>query len=263
MSHTDKKISKTEEKKGGHIILVTGGNRGIGLEIVNSLSKDKNNTVIFTCRSEDEGGKALKAFKKAGKNNVVYLRLDLNDEKSIDALIKNVLKEYHHVDILVNNAGIFSDGTPTGPVSGLSTSITEVYNQFTVNTVGPLRLTIGFLPQMKERNFGRIVNVASIMGSLAGMTADSVPMYGPSLGYRISKTALNTVTRVFAAEVKDKNILINSMCPGFVKTDMTGGANSPATRTPEEGADTAVWLATIDDKGPRGGFFSERKQYDW
>jgi len=258
---SDKKISKTEAKE-GHIILVTGGNRGIGLEIVNGLSKDKNNTVIFTCRSEEEGAKALKGFKKAGKNNVVYLRLDLNDEKSIDALIKNVLKEYHHVDILVNNAGIFSDGSPNSPVSALSTSLTELHNQFTVNTVGPLRLTIGFLPQMKERNFGRIVNVSSTMGSLAGI-ADNIHLYGSSLGYRISKTALNTVTRVFAAEVKDKNILINSMCPGFVKTDMTGGENSKATRTPEEGADTVVWLATVDEKGPRGGFFRERKPIDW
>jgi len=253
--NNDKKTEDTKDGK-GHIILVTGGNRGIGLEIVNSLSKDTKNTVIFTCRSEEEGAKALKLFQKAGKNNVVYLPLDLNDEKSIDTLIKNVLKQYHHVDILVNNAGIYSDGTPNGAVSALATSITEVYNQFTVNTVGPLRLTIGFLPQMKENNFGRIVNVSSTMGSLTTM-GDS------SLGYRLSKTALNTVTRVFAAEVKDKNILINSMCPGFVKTDMTGGQNSKATRTPEEGADTAVWLATVDDKGPRGGFFRERKPIEW
>jgi len=256
---SDKKDDKrTEDNKDSRIILVTGGNRGIGYEIVNGLSKDKNHTVIFTCRSEEDGEKALKLFKTAGKNNVVYHQLDLSDEKSIDSLIKYVLKEYQHVDILVNNAGIFSDGTANNQVNCLSTSVTQVYNQFTVNSVGPLRLTVAFLPQMIQRNFGRIVNLSSRMGSLTLM-GDS----NASLGYRMSKAALNAVTRVFSAEVKDKNILINSMCPGFVKTGLTGGENSKATKTPEAGAETAIWLATVDEKGPRGSFFREGKVLEW
>jgi len=230
---------------------VTGGNRGIGVEIVNGLSKDKNNLVIFTCRKPEEGAAALEKFKKQGKNNVLYRPLDLDDDKSVDSLIASVLQEFKYIDWLVNNAGILIE---TGPAS--ATNISDVVKQFHVNTLGPLRLIIGFLPAMKERNYGRIVNMSSGMGQLSEMN-------GGYVGYRVSKAGLNVLTRSFADELKGKNILINSMCPGFVKTDMTGGEKSKATKTPEQGADTAIWLATLGDDGPRNGFFRDRKPLAW
>jgi len=115
----------SEHKTETRIVLVTGGNRGIGFEIVNGLTKIESNTVILTCRKEEDGLKAVEHFKELGRNNVVFRRLDLNDEKSIDELIKSVLTDFHHVDCLVNNAGIFSDGTSQSPVIASSTSVIE------------------------------------------------------------------------------------------------------------------------------------------
>jgi len=246
---TSTKDEKSSSSK--RIALVTGGNRGIGVEIVNGLSKDKNNLVIFTCRKADEGAAALAEFKKAGRTNVLFRPLDLDDDKSVDALITNILQEFKYVDWLVNNAGVLVDSKPAS-----STNIADVSRVFHVNTLGPLRLILGFLPAMKERNYGRIVNMSSGMGQLSDMN-------GGYVAYRVSKAGLNVLTRAFADEVKDKNILINSMCPGFVKTDMTGGENSKATKTPEQGADTAVWLATLENDGPRNGFFRDRKPIPW
>jgi len=246
----------TEQKIPNRIVLVTGGNKGIGLEIVNGLSKIESNTVILTCRKEEDGLKTVEHFKKLGRNNVEFRRLDLTEEKSIEALIKNILSDFKHVDILVNNAGIYLDGKIGNRVLASATSIPELELQMKVNTIGPLRLMSAFIHKMKERNFGRIVNMSSMLGSLSAN-------YSHSLGYRISKTALNMITRTFASEVEDKNILINSVSPGYVRTDMTGGENSKAPRSAEEGADTAIWLAMLDDKGPRGGFFQDRKPLDW
>jgi len=234
------------------IALVTGGNRGIGFEIVNGLSKNKNDLVIFTCRKAEDGAIALEKFKQLGKNNVVFRQLDLEDDRSIDSLITSVLEEYKYVDWLVNNAGIYLQSSS----STLSTNVADVMKQFQVNTLGPLRLIIGLVPAMKERNYGRIVNMSSHLAKFDEMTEGKV-------GYRISKAALNVLTRTFADDVKDKNILINSMSPGWVKTDMSGGEKSQATRTPAEGADTAIWLATLENDGPRGGFFYDRKPISW
>jgi NAD(P)-dependent dehydrogenase (short-subunit alcohol dehydrogenase family) len=121
------------------------------------------------------------------------------------------------------------------------------------NVYGVLRVTQALIPLMKKQNYGRIVNVSSGMGQLHDMG-------GGSTGYRISKTALNALTRIFASELQGTNILVNSVCPGWVKTDM-GGEN--ASRTPEEGVDTIVWLATLADGGATGGFFRDRKSIDW
>jgi NAD(P)-dependent dehydrogenase (short-subunit alcohol dehydrogenase family) len=121
------------------------------------------------------------------------------------------------------------------------------------NVYGVLRVTQALIRLMKKQNYGRIVNVSSGMGQLHDMG-------GGSTGYRISKTALNALTRIFASELQGTNILVNSVCPGWVKTDM-GGEN--ASLTPEQGVDTIVWLATLADGGARGGFFRNRKPIDW
>jgi len=246
----------TEIKTKHRVVVVTGGNRGIGLEIVNGLSKIEKDIIIFTSRTEEGGMKALEHFRTLGRTNVEYRPLDLCDEKSIDSFIKGVLRDFNHVDCLVNNAGTYDEGPSESPVLASNTNIADAEKEIKVNALGPLRLITAFLPKMKERNYGRIVNMSSSLGSLKGN-------YPHSLGYRMSKAALNMVTRTFAAEFEDKNILVNSLSPGYVKTDMTGGENSKATRTPEEGADTAIWLATLDDKGPRGGFFQDKKPIEW
>ena len=121
------------------------------------------------------------------------------------------------------------------------------------NVYGPMLLCQAFVPLMRKHRYGRIVNLSSGMGQLTHMN-------GGCPAYRISKTSVNALTRILADELKDENILVNSMCPGWVKTDM-GGAG--ATRELPEGADTAVWLATLPDGGPNGGFFRDRKAFEW
>ena len=121
------------------------------------------------------------------------------------------------------------------------------------NTLGPYQLMQKFAPMMKKAGYGRIVNLSSGMGQLEEMN-------GGYPGYRISKTALNALTRIFAEELLNTGVLVNSVCPGWVKTEM-GGPN--ADRDVEEGADTIVWLATLPDDGPTGGFFRDREPIDW
>lgn len=123
----------------------------------------------------------------------------------------------------------------------------------TTNVYGPLLMSQALVPLMKKNNYGRVVNISSGLGQLSDMG-------GGYPAYRISKTAINALTRMFAGELKDDNILVNSMCPGWVKTDM-GGPDAP--RDVQEGADTAVWLATLPDNGPRGKFFRDRQEIPW
>ena len=176
--------------------------------------------------------------------------LDVTNASSIDALAAFLREKFEGVDILVNNAGVLLD--PRG--SRLLDSKIEIYRDtFETNVLGPLQLTQALLPLMKKRSYGRIVNVSSGQGQLSEMSSGTP-------AYRISKTALNALTRIVAAETRATNILVNSMCPGWVRTDM-GGPN--ASRTVEEGADTAVWLATLPDGGPTGGFFRDRKPIPW
>ena len=152
--------------------------------------------------------------------------------------------------MLVNNAGILPD--PRG--SRLAdTSPVTVRAAFETNALAPLVLIQALLPLMQKRQYGRIVNVSSGMGQLSEMSTGSV-------GYRISKTALNAVTRIAAAEAGGGDILVNSLCPGWVKTDMGGPG---ASRTVMQGADTAVWLATLSAGGPSGGFFRDRQPIPW
>jgi len=230
------------------IAVVTGGNRGIGFEICRQLAK-AGCTVVLTARDARKGRAACGRLEAQGLA-VEFHQLDVTNAKDIAALTAYLKSKFGGVDILVNNAGIASD--PRG--SRLADcDLATVREVFETNTLAPLALIQALVPLMKKRGYGRIVNITSGMGQLSDMGSGSP-------AYRISKTALNAVTRMAATETRGANILVNSMCPGWVKTDM-GGSGAP--RTVEQGADTALWLATLPDGGPTGGLFRDRKPIVW
>jgi NAD(P)-dependent dehydrogenase (short-subunit alcohol dehydrogenase family) len=233
------------EKK---IAVVTGGNRGIGFEICRQLGKAGYH-VILAARDPGKGEAAAEKLRNE-KLDVAFHALDVADERSIAAFVAWLKDTHGRCDALVNNAGILPD--PRGSRLADTTPAT-VRAAFETNALAPLLLIQAVLPLMQKRKHGRIVNLSSGLGQLSDMSTGSI-------GYRLSKTALNAVTRIAAAEARGTDILVNSACPGWVKTDM-GGAG--ASRTVEQGADTAVWLATLPVGGPTGGFFRDRKPIPW
>ncbi len=232
------------------VALVTGGNRGIGFETCRTLGR-LGFRVVLTSRRPDLGERATEALVAEG-SDVVFQVLDVTDEKSIARCAEYSKRELGRVDALVNNAGIMLDSSKRG-ASILEAEAALIKESFETNTLGPLLVARAFVPLMRSRDYGRIVNLSSDMGQLSEMG-------GQYPGYRISKTALNAVTRILANELEGTNIKVNSVCPGWVRTDI-GGRNAP--RTVEEGADTVVWLATLPDDGPSGGFFRDRRPIPW
>jgi len=229
------------------IAAVTGANKGIGFEIARQLAA-LGVRVIATARDEARGKKALEALTAEG-GDMVFYQLEVTDPESVARFYNYVEKEFGRLDILVNNAGVFLDKG----VSGLEVGLDAMRGSMEANVYGPLALCQAFIPLMQKNGYGRVVNVSSGMGQLAKMGRTA-------LAYRVSKAAVNAVTRVLAAEVEGENILVNTMHPGWIKTDM-GGPEAPGTAA--EGADTAVWLATLPDGGPSGGFFKDRVPMDW
>ena len=230
------------------IALVTGANRGIGYEACRQLA-DAGMQVILTSRDTAKGEAAAQVLKAEGKD-VRFHQLDVTDENSVAKLLQIVKAEYGRLDVLVNNAGVYLDEG----VSVFDVDMATVRTTLEINFYGTMNMSRAFVPLMREQGYGRVVNVSSESGQLATMGAGN-----PS--YSISKTAMNALTRIVAAEVKRYgNIKVNAMCPGWVRTDM-GGAN--ADRSVEEGADTLVWLATLAEDGVSGGFFQDRKAIKW
>jgi len=226
------------------LAIVSGADKGIGFEITKQLAQ-RGVSVILTARDPKKGAKAQQDLA-AMKLHVVFHQLDVIDEKSISLLVQWISKEYGKLDILVNNAGILLDeGESIGTIS-----LDMVRKTMETNFYGPLRLCQALLPLLKKSDDGRIVNMSSGLGSLYGGG-------GGYPAYSISKTALNALTVKLAAELP--NMKINCMSPGWVATDM-GGKDAP--RTPAEGADTAVWLATASDI-PSGKFFENRREIEW
>lgn len=230
------------------VAVVTGGNKGIGLEICRQLAA-KGLRVVLTARDEKKGVAAARALSKAG-GEVGFHPLDVTDPGQIDVLAKWVERELGGADVLVNNAGILIDGRSA---SVLSVDPEVFHETLETNFFGPLRLSQALVPSMLKRRYGRIVNLSSGLGQLGEM-GDGTP------SYRTSKAALNTLTRMLAAATRGQGVLVNSMCPGWVRTDMGGPS---ASRSVEQGADTATWLATLPDDGPAGGFFRDRKPIAW
>ena len=224
------------------VVLVTGANRGIGLETAKQM-KAKGYEVILTSRDAKKGEVAARDL------GVHFHPFDVLSEKSIAALKSYVETEFGRLDALINNAGILLDRND----HILDIPKEKLRKTLDTNTYAPLALTRAFLPMMLDQNYGRIVNVSSVLGQIISFND-----YTPA--YRLSKLALNGITLMLADAVKGKNILINSVHPGWVKTDM-GGAEAPLGL--EEGARGLVWAATLPDNGPQGGFFQDGKRMEW
>jgi len=228
------------------IAVVTGGYRGIGLEICRQLG-ERGFRVVLGARSAEKAGMAASALR-GQKLDVLPLALDVTSPEAPETLTA-FLEELGGVDALVNNAAVYLDKR----LSGVSVPMPMVVETLQTNLIGAWQLTQAVLPLMRRNAYGRIVNVSSNMGAMAEMA-------GGNAAYRVSKAALNTLTRILADELRGTNILVNTMSPGWVKTDM-GGPSAPLS--PAEGADTAVWLATIPDGGPSGGSFRDRRPIPW
>ncbi len=233
------------------VALVTGANRGMGLEIVRQLSR--LGLIAVLAARDLEKGKVAAATLAAEEFDVPVVALDVTDADSIRAAVAEVRGLFGRIDVLVNNAAILKEGLLPEDTSVLDVSGDLVNQTFLTNTVGPLRMIQATVPGMRERGYGRIVNLSSGAGQLAEM-GSGFP------AYRLSKSALNALTRITAAELGAHEIKVNSVCPGWVRTDM-GGPH--ATRTVEHGAETAVWLATLPEDGPTGGFFRDMKPIPW
>jgi NAD(P)-dependent dehydrogenase (short-subunit alcohol dehydrogenase family) len=237
------------------IALVTGANRGIGFEIAAQLAQ-KNMTVLLGARNEKKGIDARDRLA-ARDLDVHFVLLDVTDYTMIQTAIGRIKDQFRRLDILVNNAGILIDAH----TRSLELSIPILQNTMETNAFGPLLLSQACIPLMRQNNFGRIVNISSTLGSFFDMSkpASSHNSIGfPA--YRLSKTLLNAITVLLAGELKDENILVNAACPGWVRTKLGGNA---APILPDQAAETLVWLATLPDDGPTGGFFRNRESIPW
>ncbi len=231
------------ESGGAGVALVTGANRGIGKEVARQLA-ERSYEVLLSARDGAKAGAAAHELKESTGGAVRAVTLDVSDPASIQAAAEHVQEEVGRLDVLVNNAGV---GTDFG-VSGTAPDFDAVQRALDTNFFGAYRLTVALLGLLRESAHPRIVNVSSGMGGVAEMG-------GWSPGYRVSKAAMNAMTRILSTELMQEGILVNSACPGFVNTDMGGpmGAQKPV----EEGAGGIVWLATLPDDGPTGGFFRD------
>ncbi|MEM6666557.1 MAG: SDR family NAD(P)-dependent oxidoreductase [Pseudomonadota bacterium] len=223
----------------GRTALVTGANRGIGLEIARGLVRE-GLTVLTAARSIDKAGAAAAAIGE----HASPIAMDVGDAASLRTAIAALATQGVEVDVLVNNAGVLLGKNL------LETSDDDTLQSIAVNALGPLHLIRVLAPGMAARGYGRIVNLSSNWGSLSDL--------GPG-AYGVTKAFLNAITVKLAGELPE-TVKVNAMCPGWVHTEM-GGPNAP--RTPAEGADTAVFLATLPDDGPTGQMFRDRKPIDW
>lgn len=225
--------------------LVTGANKGIGLEVVRQLT-EKGFRVFLSARHRGRGQQAVAALQQKGMT-VSFVELDVADLESIQRAAQEVAAQVDHLDVLVNNAAIL-DGEYD---SILQVNFELLQQTLLTNTIGPLLMAQTFHPLLMKSKGGRIINVSSRAGSLSAMGT-----YAPA--YSISKTALNAVTVQLAAQLK--NLAVNSVCPGWVRTDM-GGPSAPLSLP--QGADTIVWLATEAPKSLTGKFLRDRKELPW
>ena len=228
------------------VAIVTGGNRGIGREIARQLARAQV-SVVIGARDPAKGEKAAAEMKAEGLE-VASLPLDVIDTRSVRRFVEQVDRQFGAPGILVNNAGVFPEHYEA-KVTEVPTSIWR--ETLETNLFGAVRMCREVVPMMQRVKYGRIVNISSGMGQMHKM--------GPgSPAYRVSKAALNALTRIMSRD--DERLRVNAVCPGWVKTDLGGPG---ASRSVEQGARGIVWAATLSAGGPRGGFYRDGKPLDW
>jgi NAD(P)-dependent dehydrogenase (short-subunit alcohol dehydrogenase family) len=237
----------TAEKK--KIALVTGGNRGLGFETCRQLAQ-LGMSVILSARDIVKGEKAAKQLSDRGLD-VVFYQLDVSNQSHINSISEQLMQQFTRLDVLVNNAAILYDTWQ----HAINADLEVVNRAIITNLFGSWRLSQVFVPIMKTNKYGRIVNVSSGAGSLHYMGSGG----GGTPAYSVSKAALNALTRILATELRGTGILVNSVDPGWVATDMGGRGGRPV----EDGAKGIVWAATLPDNGPTGGFFFDGKPVPW
>lgn len=227
--------------------LVTGGNRGIGLEVCKQLARHGCGVLMGT-RSLFKSKPAVDALKAEGLD-VTAIELDITRADHIAEAATRIQQRFGGLDILINNAAVLlSEHTPL-----LELTAEELRSTLDTNLMAQIAVCQAFVPGMMTRRYGRVVNVSSQSGQLKGMST-----YAPA--YAISKAALNAVTRILAETTRGSGVLVNSVNPGWVRTDM-GGPHAP--RSVHQGAETIVWAALLPSDGPTGGFFTDMREMEW
>jgi len=224
-------------ERSARVVVVTGGNRGIGAEVVRQLAA-RGDTVVLGSRDVAAGERAAAAMT----GEVLVWALDVDDAATIEAVAADLADRHGRVDVLVNNAAIHYDTWQ----SAAGADLDVVREALETNLLGAWRCVEAFLPLLRASDHGRIVNVSSEGGSLASM-GGGIP------AYRVSKAGLNALTLMLADELRRDRILVNSVCPGWVATDMGG----PGGRPVDEGAASVLWAVDLPDGGPTGGFFRD------
>jgi NAD(P)-dependent dehydrogenase (short-subunit alcohol dehydrogenase family) len=242
-----------ETPKAARTALVTGANRGIGFEIARQLA-EAGTTVFAGVRYEARLAMARNAFDKTGVDIKLFV-LDVADTAHIPTVLDQIEGQHGAIDILINNAAILIDG-PGGFDASLFKMTDDVFRRtWETNVAAPTATMRTLIPRMIARGYGRVVNMSSLAGQMSSMRS-GFP------AYRVSKAALNALTRIAATEAASASvdIKINACSPGWVRTEMGGPG---ASRSPVQGAETAVWLATLPSSGPSGGFFQDKTPLPW
>jgi NAD(P)-dependent dehydrogenase (short-subunit alcohol dehydrogenase family) len=238
------------------IALVTGGNRGIGYETSLQLAQQGVHVIVGARRLE-QGNEAVARIKQAGFE-AEAVQLDIGDPASISAAAAEISRRHGHLDILVNNAGILGDqvGKPSDQ------TIASWRQVFDINLFGLVEVTNALLPLLHHSSAGRIVNVSSLLGSIAQHLQPGSPIYDMKFvpAYNVSKTAVNAWTAQLVYELKDSKIKVNTIHPGYVKTDMNQGGGEMEV---PDGAKTSVQMALIADDGPSGSFTHLGETIPW
>jgi len=227
--------------------VVSGGNRGIGLEICRGLAREGVQVVL--CSRDPGAGRQAAGELSRGGAAVQVRQLDVDDQSSVDALAAWLEHSFGGLDTLVNNAAILIDRVQRA----LDLDPAALAATFQTNVCGPLRLSRALVPLLRRSRHARIVNLSSVLGQ-AGYPGSDRP------AYRLSKLALNALTRMLASELAEDGIKVNAVTPGWARTRM-GGREAP--RTAEQGAESVVWLVLAGDDVPSGGFYMDRKLIPW